>query len=89
MTDVSTYKKYFNETIQPEDIKYSTDLQKHTSMQKKNVLEYIGSYDVEGNDKNKVKSEYNSLSRNEKVINLLLLQIFLNETTFCMNQRLC
>jgi len=78
-SETSTYKKYFNEIIQPKNITYPTDIQKDIPKFEKlnnikiNVLEYIGSLDKEY-DKRKLVSAYNTRSRNENVINLLLLK---------------
>ena len=79
-SEISTYKKYFNEIIQPKNITYPIDIQKDISKFKKlnnikiNVLEYTGSYD-DKYDKDKLVCAYNSRSREyENVINLLLLK---------------
>ena len=75
----STYKKYFDEIIQPKDIKYPIDIQKDIPKFEKlnnikiNVLEYTGALDKDY-DKNKIVSVYNTRSRNENVINLLFLK---------------
>ena len=78
-SETSTYKKYFDEIIQPKDITYPIDIQRDIPKFEKlnnikiNVLEYIGSLDKEY-DKRKLVSAYNTRSRNENVINLLLLK---------------
>ena len=78
-SEISTYKKHFDEIIQPKDITYPIDIQRDIPKFEKlnnikiNVLEYIGSLDKEY-DKRKLVSAYNTRSRNENVINLLLLK---------------
>jgi len=78
-SETSTYKKYFNEIIQPKDIKYPIDIQKdikqfeQANNVKINVFGYTGSYD-KPYDKNNLITLYNNKSRNDKVVNLLLLE---------------
>ena len=78
-SEVSTYKKYFDEIIQPEDIKYPIDIQNDIPKFEKlnnikiNVFIYNGSYE-EDYDRNKITILYNNMDRNENTINLLLLE---------------
>ena len=78
-SEISTYKKYYDEIIQPKDIKYPIDMQKDIPKFEKlnnikiNLLEQIGTLDKDY-DKNKLVSAYNTRSRNENVINLMLLK---------------
>jgi len=77
-SDVSTYKKYFDEIKQPKDIIYPIDIQKDISKFeklnniKRNVFEYDGSYACDY-DRNNI-TLYNTNNKNENVINLLLLK---------------
>ena len=76
---MSTYKKYFDEIIQPKDIKYPIDIQNDIPKFEKlnnikiNVFIYNGSYE-EDYDRNKITILYNNMDRNENTINLLLLE---------------
>ena len=76
-SEVSTYKKYFDEIIQPEDIKYPIDIQNDIPKFEKlnnikiNVFIHKGSYE-EDYDRNKIEILYNNMDRNENKINLLL-----------------
>ena len=78
-SEVRTYKKYFDEIIQPEDIKYPIDIQNDIPKFEKlnnikiNVFIYNGLYE-EDYDRNKITILYNNMDRNENTINLLLLE---------------
>ena len=78
-SDVSTYKKYFDEIKQPKDIIDPIDIQKDISKFEKlnnikiNVFEYDGSYTGDY-DRNNIITLYNTNNKNENVINLLLLR---------------
>ena len=78
-SDVSTYKKYFDEIKQPKDIIYPIDIQKDISNFEKlnnikiNLFEYEGSY-TSDYDRNNIITLYNTNNENENVINLLLLK---------------
>ena len=78
-SEVCTYKKYFDEIIQPKDIIYPIDIQNDIPKFEKlnnikiNVFIYNGSYE-EDYDRNKITILYNNMDRNEDIINLLLLE---------------